>query len=96
MDSLKEKSKTLAEELTESHKKSQIIIDKEAQVKDPVVFLKSFFKKKEFKPKRRTFKPPKKIIYKNKYTSQDNKTVNNELDNRIGITCFETQKKKFP
>ena len=29
------------------------------KIDDPVVFLKSFFKTKEFKPKKRKFRPPK-------------------------------------
>ena len=45
---------------------SQMQLESEPHVDDPVVFLKQFFKKKEFKPTKRRFKPPQKLSYKPK------------------------------
>jgi hypothetical protein len=45
---------------------------KEPSVEDPVVFLKDFFQKKEFRPTKRRFKPPAKIVYKEKRVAKDN------------------------
>ena len=48
-----------------------------------MVFMKSFFQKKDFKPKKKRFKPPKKIVYKNKYESM-NKSLEQRRDLEIG------------
>ena len=81
LNSLKEHSVAAADEIIQSKLESEIHLMSEPHVDDPVIFLKQFFKKKEFKPQRRRFKPPKKIVYKEKGPQLDQR--NDVLDQNM-------------